>query len=241
MPTTIDTVILDQYCCLEPEVGEHLLFLYPEFLSSHEKQMFERHLQGCESCRERRKLWLATGLGARMTAMLQQITDLVTSRHYFEAIDLYNVTLEIQPTLLDSAEGEACFKAGAWLSPTAARSQDLDITPYLAPGYAPERYEMAAAKTGRAFPLAIEYADGKVKGKISTAGRLVFFEVVEVSEEFAAGVTLVGKVLKPVTMLKTWEIIIGKKQRLGVLSDLFESVELTDIINTLKRFRVFPI
>ena len=241
MHTTIDTIILEHYCCLEPDVGENVLFLYPEFLSAHEKQMFERHLQGCESCRERRKLWLAIGLGARIKALLQYVASLITARQYLEAIDMYNNVLELQPDLLETPEGEACFEAGAWLSLTAARSTDTEITPYLAPGYTPERYEMAAAKTAKAFPLAIEYAEGKVTGKISTAGRLVFFEVVDVSEEFAAGIMLVGKVLNPVAMLKTWKIIRGKKQRLGAVGDLFESVELPDIINTLKMFRVFPI
>jgi len=241
MQTTIDTIILEHYCCLEPEIGENALFLYPEFLSAHEKHVFERHLQGCESCQERRKLWLSIGLGVRIQTLLQQVTALVSARQYLEAIDMYNNVLELQPDLLDTPEGEACFDAGAWLSLTAAWSKDTEITPYLAPSYAPERYEMAAAKTGKAFPLAIEYAEGNVKGKISTAGRLVFFELVDVSEEFAAGIMLVGKVLNPISMLKTWKIITGKKERLGSVGDLFESVELPDIINTLKMFRVFPI
>lgn len=239
MPTTINTFILDHYCCLEPEVGEHLLFLYPEFLSVSEKQVFERHLRGCESCQERCKLWKAVALETRTKAMLARVQALIADRQYAEAIELYNNALELQPDLIDAPEREACFELA--LPPTAARTGEMEITPYLAQEYAPERYEMAAAKTGKAFPLTVEYADGKVKGKIVTAGRLVFFELLEVSEEFAAGIMLVGKVLNPVTMLKTWEILSGKKQRLGAVEDLFESVEMPDVINTVKRFRVFPI
>lgn len=241
MQTQIDKIILEHYCCLEPEVGEDKLFLYPEFLSTHEKQRFEQHLQGCESCQERRKLWLSIGLRARIQSLLERAKALVIAGQYLEAIDLYNKILELQPNLLDMPEGVLCFEAGAWLSLTAARSKDTELTPYIAPDHAPEYYEMAAATTTKAFPLAVEYASGKVKGKISTAGRLVFFELVDASEEFAAGIMLVGKVLNPVTMLKSWEIVGDKKQRLGSVSDLFKSIDLPDIINTLKTFRVFPI
>jgi hypothetical protein len=62
----------------------------------------------------------------------------------------------------------------------------------------------------------------------------------EASEEFEAGVMLVGKILQPVVMLKAWEIMQGKKQRLGTIADLFGSSEFPDVIKTLRTFKVFP-
>jgi hypothetical protein len=75
-----------------------------------------------------------------------------------------------------------------------------------------------------------------VKGKVTSAGRLVFFELTETRAEFETGVTLVGKILQPIVMLKTWEITRGKKQRLGTIADLFGSAEFPDLVKTLRTF-----
>jgi len=240
METKIDLDILDHFLCLEPEVGEELLPLYPEFLSAEEKEQFELHLEGCESCQEHWKLWRATGLALRIEALLKRANTLLEEQHYEKAIAAYNNAMELEPNVLDSTAGQAFFHIGTWLPLTAARSKEEDIMPYLVPGYAPETYEIAAAKSLSPFPLIVEYADGKVKGEITSAGRLIFFELTEASEEFEVGVMLVGKILKPVVMLKAWEIVRGKKQRLGTVADLFGSAEFPNVVKTLRTFRVFP-
>ncbi len=241
MPIQVDQVILEQYCCLEPEVGEHLLFLYPEFLSDEQKEAFELHAQECESCRERQKFWQATGLAVRIEALLNQVTSLIGEQGYQEALDIYNQILTIQPDVWTTPAGKSCFQAGAWQSLTAARSKDRDLTPYLASGYAPHTSQMAAAGSSRIFPLTVEYADGEITGKLSTAGRQVFFELVQVSKNFQAGILLVGTIHHPVVMLKSWSILPGQKQRLGIMYDLFESVELPHITDALQRFHVYPL
>lgn len=238
--TIVNTYITNTFLCLEPEVGKKLLPRYPEFLSDEEKARFELHLEECEYCQERLKLWRATGLAARAESFLEHARALLEERHYKEAIAEYNRALELDPHLLTTEAGQAFFQIGTWLPLTAARSKDEDIWAYLAPSYAPEIQELAAAKPLPPFPIVVEYADGKVKGTITALGRLVFFELLETSEEFETGVTLVGRILQPVIMLKAWEITRGEKQKLGTIASLFGSAEFPDVVNALRTFRVFP-
>jgi len=241
MPIHVDQDILEHYCCLEPEVGEQLLFLYPEFLSDDQKQAFELHVQTCEACRERQKFWQAMGLAFRVEALLNRVTSLIVHQDYQGAFETYNQLLGIHPDIWKTLAGETCFQAGAWQSLTAARSKDRDFTPYLAPGYAPQTYQLAAASSFHIFPLTIKYAGGKITGKLSTVGRQVFFELVDASDEFQEGILLAGTILQPVIMLKSWSIVPGRKQRLGRLHEFFESVELPHVIDALRRFKVYPL
>jgi hypothetical protein len=100
---------------------------------------------------------------------------------------------------------------------------------------------MAAAKIPEPLPLAVEFADGKVKGEFSSAGQLVFFELTETREEFEASVMLVGRILQPVVLLKAWEITQGPKHRLGTIEALFGAGEASDVLNAISLFKVFPI
>ena len=240
MPIEVDLDIITQYCCLEPEIGEALLYLYPEFLSDEQRAAFERHLEGCEFCQERRKLWQATGLDVRAAALLKQVKVLFTERRYEQAVGLYNQTLSLQGELWDRPEGRECFQAGAKLSLTAARSKKRDILPYFDPRSAPGAHELAAAAPHSIFPLTVEYAEGKVKGNISTLGRQVFFELQDVSDEFRDGIVLVGKILRPAPLLKSWELTLGEKQRLGTLNELFggTKIELPQVIDSVAMFQV---
>lgn len=240
MDTNVNWHIIDHYLCLEPEFGEELLPLYPEFLGAEEKAQFELHVEACEYCQECWKLWQAKGLALRIEALLKRAQALLAEGHYDRALERYNKAVDIEPRVLETPEGQEFFRAEVWLPLTTARSKEVDILPYLTPSYAPETYEIAAAKSLSPFPLTVEYADGKIKGEITAAGRVVFFELMEASEEFEAGVMLVGKILQPMVMLKAWEIVRGKKQRLGTIADLFGSSEFPDVINTLRTFKVFP-
>lgn len=240
MHTNVNWNIIDHYLCLEPEVGEELLPLYPEFLGAEEKAQFERHVEACEYCQECWKLWQAKGLALRIEALLKRAQALLAEGQYDRALERYNKAVEIEPSVLETPEGQEFFRAGAWLPLTAARSKEEDIMRYLAPSYAPETYEIAAAKSLSPFPVSVEYADGKVKGEITAAGRVVFFELLEASEEFETGIMLVGKILQPVVMLKAWEITRGEKHKLGTITSLFGSTEFPDVVRTLRTFRVFP-
>jgi tetratricopeptide (TPR) repeat protein len=240
MNTKIDLNILEEFVCLEPKIGERLLLLYPDFLSAEEKTRVELHLKGCELCQERLKLWRVTGLKLRIPAFIKQARELLQERHYDEAIRLYNIALELDPKMMATSEGQAFFDSEAWFALTTARTEDQDLTPYVAPSYAPERYQMAAAKIPEPLPLAVEFADGKVKGEFSSAGQLVFFELLETWEEFEAGVMLVGHILQPVVMLRAWEIPRGQKQRLGTIEALFGAGESSDVLNAISMFKVFP-
>jgi hypothetical protein len=251
MEIRIDLDILEGFVCLEPDVGEALLPLYPDMLSADEKARFELHLEGCDLCREQMKLWRVTGQALRLEALVKRATDVLANHRYAEAIDLYNRVLRIEPNFADIAAGGEFFQAEVWHPLTAARHKERDLTPYLAPSYAPERYQLAAAATTDIFPLTVEFADGKVKGKITTAGQSVFFELIETQAEFDAGLTLVGRILQPVRLLKAWDIRAGapvdaaggaerKKHRLGTLSDLFQSVEFSEVLETLRSFNVLP-
>lgn len=184
MPVEVDLDILTQYCCLEPECGEQLVFLYPEFLSDEQRSAFELHLEGCESCRERRKLWQATGLRVRLDALLKQAERFFAENRHEEAVELYLPILTLQADLRPGDEGIRTFQEGRGLPLTAARSKQRDILPYFRPRNAPDAYELAAAAPHSIFPLTVEYAEGNVKGKISTQALLVFFELQDVSEEF---------------------------------------------------------
>ena len=86
MKTRINLDRIEEFVCLEPEVGEQLLPLYPEFLSEEEKKQFELHREGCENCQERWKLWQVTGLALRIEAILQQAKTLLENHQYEEAI-----------------------------------------------------------------------------------------------------------------------------------------------------------
>jgi hypothetical protein len=174
-------------------------------------------------------------------ALLKQAKGLLEDHRYAEAIEIYNNAVALDPNVLSTSQSRTFFGTDAWSGLTAAHTAEQDLLPYIAPEYAPERIEMVAATAPAPFPLAVEFADGKVKGKLTSAGQAIFFELLESGPEFETGVMLVGKLLRPVTLLKTWEIVRGKKHRLGTIPDLFGSTDFPDIIDTLRTFRVFPV
>jgi hypothetical protein len=123
---------------------------------------------------------------------------------------------------------------------TVARSETKDLIPYIFPEYSPETYALSATTTRYPFPLAVEYAHGKVKGTLTTAGKLIFFTLEEAKEEFEKGVKLVGKILYPAVALQVWELVLGKPERLGTIESLFGSPDFMDIVRMLNTLRVFP-
>jgi hypothetical protein len=240
MNTTLDLDILKTYPCLEPEVGEELLLFYPDFLTAEEKQQFEIHLEGCEACQERLKLRHVIGHLAQIKMILKQARILMGARRYDDAIALYNRVLGREPDLLDTSTGQEFFHSNVLFPMTVARSETKDLMPYIFPEYSPETYALSATTTHNPFPLAVEYAHGKVKGTLTTAGKLLFFTVEEAKEEFEKGVKLVGRILHPTIALKVWDLIPGKPKRLGTIESLFGSPEFTDITKMLSTLRVFP-
>lgn len=240
MNTTVDLDILKTYPCLEPEVGEKLLLFYPDFLTVEEKQQFETHLEGCETCQERLKLRHVIGHLAQIKMILKQARILMEARRYDDAIALYNRVLEREPDLLDTSTGQEFFHSDVLFPMTTARSETKDLIPYIFPEYSPETYALSAATTRNPFPLAVEYAHGKVKATLTTAGKLIFFTLEEAKEEFEKGVKLVGKILHPAVTLQVWDLIPGKPKRLGTIESLFGSPEFTDITRMLHTLRVFP-
>lgn len=241
MDIQIDLNTIEDFLCVEPEVGEKLLPFYPEFLSTEEKEQFELHLQGCEYCQKWWKLWETIGLPVRIDALLKQAKVLLEEHQYDEAVETCNDAIELDPEVLDSEVGQDFFCSGAWLQLTAANIKGKDIMPYIFPSYAPGTYELAAATQDIPFPIMVNYADGKVKGKISAGGTSIFFELLEAREDFANGIHLFGRILQPSVALKVWQIRPGKKHRLGTIASLFGSKDLQDISDTLRTFRVFPI
>ncbi len=238
METRLDPDILEKFVCLEPDVGEELLPLYPESLSPEDRKLFELHRQGCEYCQERWKLWQVTGIPLRIQAILKRTQLLFAERHYEDAVAQCNNVIELKAQVLDTREGQELFHFEASPSLTAARIKNEDIMPYLDP----EIEVLAAAKKSVSLPVSLEYAEGKVKGKFSAAGRFVFFELLEHSSEFKSGVVLVGKILHPKTMFKTWTLFQEKKKlRLGTIADLFGSAEFPDIVSSLRTFSVYPV
>ncbi len=242
MKTIIDVHVLEQFECLEPEVGAQLLPLYPEFLSEEERQEFELHREGCESCQERLKLWQVTGGAVRGQQLVTRARDLLREKRYEEAIQSYNHALALQPELSTSLEGLAFFQAKTWASVTAATMQDESLMPYIEPSYEPDRYQLAAAPALSPFPLSVEYADGLVRATFSVAGRQVFFMILEAHEEFSKGVKLIGKVTRETSCsFELWNVRPGKKCRLGTLVDIFGHAELADIVEALRTFKVVPL
>lgn len=242
MKTRINLDHIEEFVCLEPEVGEQLLPLYPDFLSEEEKKQFELHRDGCENCQERWKLWQVTGLALRIEAILKQAKTLLENHQYEEAIRKYNQAIALDPNVLNTPEGQEFFHVEAWLPLTAARSKEEDLMPYVAPSYAPENYQLAAAESIIPFPLSVEYAEGKVRGRFTTAGNQVFFELLETSQEFKNGVKLVGKITQgPEISFKIWKITPGKRYRLETVTHLFGAAEFAEIIQALRSFEVFPI
>lgn len=239
METTVNLDRIKHFVCLEPEVGEHLLPLYPDFLSEQEKKQFELHREGCEYCQERWKLWQVTGLSLRIRAILKHAAALLKEHRHEDALREYNRAIALDPYVLDTPEGETFFQEEVGLPLTAAKIKEKNIMPYVAPSYAPETYELAAAESFDLFPVSVEYAEGKVRGKFTVAGRLVFFELLEAEEEFKQGVTLIGKVVQESSVsLKLWHITPGKKHRLETLANLFGAARFPDVIQALRTFKV---
>lgn len=233
---------LEEFVCLEPEVGAELLPLYPDFLSDDDITRFERHREGCERCQEHWNLWRVTGLALRVAAIMQRANGCLQERRYEEAIQEYNRAVALDPHVAATPEGQEFFQADTWLPLTAARMREKDLMPYVAPSYEPGRYQLAAADASTAFPIAVEYAEGKVQGKFHVAGRLVFFELVKAEQEYANGITLTGQVGQGTTpSLKIWNIVPGKRQRLDTLTNLFGEAHLPDIIQELRTFKVLPL
>jgi tetratricopeptide (TPR) repeat protein len=240
MNTTVDLDILKTYPCLEPEVGEELLLFYPDFLTADEKQQFETHLEGCEACQESLKARHIMEHLAHIKMILKQARILMEARRYDGAIALYNRVLEREPDLLDTSTGQEFFHSNVLFPVTTARGETKDLIPYIFPEYSPETYTLSASTTHNPFPLAVEYAHGKVKGTLTTAGKLIFFTLEEAKEEFEKGVKLVGKILHPATMLRVWGLALGKPERLGTIESLFGSPDFMDIARMLNTLRVFP-
>lgn len=239
MDMTLDLTILKYAECLEPEVGAELVPLYPLFLSAEEKQQFEQHLETCEYCQELRKFWRVTGVSLGIKHLLEQGATLLRQQHYTQAIACYNCALELEPGGLGRSASQVFFQTDAWCSITAATLNEQDLMPYIFPSYAPGEYKMAAATPEIPFPIIIEYADGQVKGKFFAAGTSVFFEVFEALGDFAENVILVGQISQPIRSLKVWEILPGKKYRLGTITSLFGAQDLQHVANTLRTFKVF--
>lgn len=242
-PTSIDInfFILEHALCLEPEVGEDLLPFYPEFLSPEKKAQFELHLEGCEFCQERWKLWQATGLALRVEAILNQAKDLLQHRQYAEAIARYNHALAIAPEIFETADALEFLQHDAWMPLNSARSKTRDISLFVVPNHEPGAQVLAAASVVSAFPITLEYDQGNVMLKISALGRFIFSELVHVSQEFEAGIQVVGKEASVKTALRTWTLLPGKKYKLGAIDVLFGSADFADIVRTLRTFRVFPL
>jgi tetratricopeptide (TPR) repeat protein len=233
---------LEEFVCLEPEAGAELLPLYPEFLSGDDKVRFELHREGCEYCQEHWNLWRVTGLALRATAIMQRANEFLQERRYEEAIQEYNRAVALAPNVLATQAAQEFFQADTWLSLTAARMGKKDVMPYVAPSYEPGRYQLAAADSSATFPIDVEYAEGNVQGKFSVAGRLVFFELVKAEQEFTNGITLVGQVGQGArALLKIWNIVPGKRQRLDTLTNLFGEADFPDIIQELRSFKVVPL
>jgi hypothetical protein len=240
MNTTVDLDILKTYPCLEPEVGEELLLFYPDFLTAEEKQQFESHLEGCEACQERLKVRHIMGHLVHIKMILKQARIFLEARRYDDAIALYNRVLEREPDLSDTSIGQEFFHPDMLFPMTAARSETKDLMPYIFPEYSPETYALSATTTRYPFPLTVEYAHGKVKGTLTTAGKLIFFTLEEAKEEFEKGVKLVGKILHPTVTFKVWGLALGKPERLGTIESLFGSPDFMDIARMLHTLRVFP-
>lgn len=240
METRLNFDILEQFVCLEPEVGEELLPRYPEFLTPEECEQFELHLQGCELCQERVKLWQVSGVPLRVEAIAAQTRRLFGEKQYDAAVSLCNHAVVLNPSLLDTPEGREMVYGEPQFSLSAATVRDEDILPY----FQPDVEVLAAAKKKISLPVSLEYrglTGGKVTGRFSAAGRFVFFELLDYTTEFAHGVELIGKTLAPQTMIKRWTIHQEKKKRrLGTIAELFGNAELPDIVNSLQTFCVLP-
>lgn len=179
--------------------------------------------------------------GQSVASLLRQARTLLTRRRYEEAIAAYNLAVEQDPGLLETPAGLEFFLDDTWLPLTAAHNKDRDLLPYLLPEYHPATYTLSASASRALFPLILEYAGGKVKGRLSTAGRSLFFTVEEVSQPFEQGVKFVGRILSPTPRLKVWTITPGKPHKLGTIAELFGSSTLTDASRTsLKMLKVFP-
>jgi hypothetical protein len=150
--------------------------------------------------------------------------------------------MALDPNVLTSPEGQEFFHTKAWLPLTAAQIKEKDIMPYIAPSYAPEVYEMAAAESLTSFPISVEYAEGKVRGQFTTAGSQVFFELLDTGQEFKNGLKLVGKISRGSDIsFKIWTIRPGKRHRLETVTTLFGVAEFPEIIQALRSFKIFPI
>ena len=240
MNIVLNLHILENYPCLEPEAGEELLPLYPEFLSDEDNAAFEAHREICQSCQEHWKLWQASGLAIRAETFLTYAEKLLEKHRHEEAVAAYNKALLLDPGVAHTQEGDRFLLSGAWLPLTAARSKQQDIFSYIAPNYTPGAVEMNAAKALSPFPIVLEYAGGKVKGKIFAIGRLIFFELLEANEEFEAGIQLVGGSCRPSVEFIVWSVIPGKKCRLGTAETLFGTAGFADVVKSLRSFRVLP-
>lgn len=241
MNITIDPIILEHGECLEPEVGEELLLFYPGLLSDEERQQFERHRAACDYCREAYQFWRATGVTSGVKAALAKAKHYVHRHQPERALVLYNRAARFVPDLADTADGQAFWDASGWFQLSAATMKARDLMPFIFPSYAPTSYALAAATDEAAFPLFVEYAQGQVKGKISAAGNIIFFELFHLGPAFQAGVFLVGKNLDPPIPMYIWKITPGQKHRLGTIASLFGKFDMQHISNTLRTFRVFAI
>lgn len=239
MDITLDLTTLKYAECLEPEVGAEFMPLYPLLLSPEEQQQFEQHLEVCQYCQELKKFWRVTGVSLGIEHLLEQGAALLQQQRYAQAIAYYNRALELEPGALDNLEHQVFSQTNVWFSVTAATCREKDLLPYIFPSHEPGEYQMAAATPEIPFPILVEYADGQIKGKLSTAGTLVFFEVFEARGGFAEGMMLVGQVLQPTRALQVWEIIPGRKYRLGTIASLFGAHDLQHVVNTLRMFKVF--
>jgi tetratricopeptide (TPR) repeat protein len=250
MQTTIKLDVLEHFECLEPKVGAELLLLYPEFLTPEECERFELHLQSCEHCQERWKLWRATGLAVRIEAILQRANALLDEHRYEDAVAEYNRAARLAPAL-EQGIGKSFWEHTAWTLPSAATSHGADILPFLSTAYAPDAYQMAASVQRLSpFPVDLKYEDeqGTVNGKITSRGRQVFVTI-EASGDYAAGMKLLARVFHapkesnadapPVPTFQWWEITPGQTQRLGTIETLFGSQE-PDVLKWLNTFRVIP-
>lgn len=242
MKTKINLHIIENFQCLEPEIGKTLLPFYPEFLETDQRTRFELHLEICEHCQERWKLWQATGFSLRIETLLEWAQALLEERQYEEAITAYNRVIALAPDVIETTAGQKIFRSEAWLTLTAAWNKEQDLLSYLTPNDSPGAYEMAAATSAfSSFPLMVEYDRGRIKGKITAIGRLIFFELLETGKGLESGIRLVGKILQPAVALCIWEISSREKKRLGTIESLFGSTDFPDVIRTLKTFRVFPL
>jgi len=241
MNITIDTILLEYGECLEPEVGAEWLLFYPGLLSAAERQIFEQHLTACDYCREMRKFWHLTGIHVGVDTVLKQAEDDLRNRRYESAIARYNRIARFVPNIGESEAGQALWSLARWHRLTAAKTPTRNLLAMIFPSHALGSYAMAAAANETAFPIFVEYADGQVKGKISASGTFLFFELLELSEEFRRGVFLVGRYLDPPIPMYLWKITPGQKHRLGTILSVFGGAEVEKISNALRTFNVFPI